>query len=339
MEAAGFRIIRYDMLWEQVERTKGTYDFSTFDRLVAQMMRRGIRPLFILDYGNRLYGDHYSARTPDSRGAFARFAAAAAARYKGKGVMWEIWNEPNAARFWTPQPDPFEYLLLVIESASAIRAEDPGAYIIGGSVSGVDFAFLERCIKYGLLKYVDAVSVHPYRDQQPESVLGEYEKLRALMHTYLPAGKTIAFAAGEWGYHSASGRSEEEQARKLARMMMVNAYAGSGMSIWYDFRNDGQDPKDAEHNFGLFRYDGKEKPAAIAMQRMTQHLSRKRFTRRLTSRPDDYLLEFADENGKACVAAWTTGKDHAVTVNGAVAVTVTQTPQYLGCDDQLRSKP
>lgn len=91
---AGFRLIRYDMMWEQVEQQKGVYDFRTFDRLLSQMSAKGIHPLFILDYGNPLYGER-ALRTEEARAAFARFAGAAAARYKGKGVIWEIWNEPN----------------------------------------------------------------------------------------------------------------------------------------------------------------------------------------------------------------------------------------------------
>lgn len=331
MAAAGFRIIRYDMLWEQVERTKGTYDFSAFDRLVAQMLRRGIRPLFILDYGNRLYGADFSVRTSEARAAFARFAAAAAARYKGKNVIWEIWNEPNNEQVWRPRPNPSEYLQLVVTAATAIRCEDQGAYILGGSVSGVDLPFLTTCIENGMLKYVDAISVHPYREQQPEMVLREYQQLADLIQRHQPAGKKVPFVAGEWGYSMVPGRSEDEQARYLLRMMLFNVYAGSGFTIWYDFRDDGTERQNREHNFGLFRHDGTEKIAIALFKNMTKQLSGKQYVKRVPSRQNDYLLEFADKSGKSCIVAWTTAKDHLATIPGQAAVSLTQNPQFFGC--------
>src|ERR1051326_3719291 len=52
---AGFRWIRTDFKWELTERDRGQYDFASYDRLLKQLDEFGIRPLFILDYGNPLY--------------------------------------------------------------------------------------------------------------------------------------------------------------------------------------------------------------------------------------------------------------------------------------------
>ena len=331
---AGFHLIRYDMIWESVERSKGIYDFSVYDRLLEQMSAQSIRPMFILDYGNHLYGDSLSARTPKSREAFAKFAAAAAARYRGKNVIWEIWNEPNIERFWSPEPNPYEYLLLVIDAATAIRSEDSEAYIVSGAVSGIDISFLETCIRHGMLNYVDAVSVHPYRRERPETVLPDYEKLWTLIRKYQPAGKNVSLVSGEWGYTTMLGRSEEEQARYFPRMMMVNAYAGIDFSIWYDFRDDGMDRRNGEHNYGLYRFDGREKPVLAAIRELSRNLAGKRFVRRLPSHSDDFLLAFVDSTGKTNVAAWTVRKNHLVALPHRAAVYLTQQPQFLVVSDE-----
>src|ERR1039457_6242160 len=55
---SGARFIRMDFSWGCVERTKGEYDFTAYDGLVADMAKLGIRCLFILDYSNRLYDDN-----------------------------------------------------------------------------------------------------------------------------------------------------------------------------------------------------------------------------------------------------------------------------------------
>jgi beta-glucosidase/6-phospho-beta-glucosidase/beta-galactosidase len=95
IQAAGFKFIRMDFAWSAVEREKGVYDFKAYDELTEALAKRGIRALYILDYGNGLYESEQSVRTEDGRQAFARFAAAAAARYRGRGILWELWNEPN----------------------------------------------------------------------------------------------------------------------------------------------------------------------------------------------------------------------------------------------------
>ena len=45
-------LIRKDFVWTVVERSKGEYDFSAYDRLLDSLDARGIRALFILDYRN-----------------------------------------------------------------------------------------------------------------------------------------------------------------------------------------------------------------------------------------------------------------------------------------------
>ncbi len=130
MAEAGWAMIRTDLIWQAVERTPGHYDFAAYDRLQAQLKHAGIRPMFILDYGNRLYDGGRSPHTAQARAAFARFAAAAAAHFRGQGVVWEIWNEPNIVQFWKPEPDAQAYARLAMETAQAIREADPEALIL-----------------------------------------------------------------------------------------------------------------------------------------------------------------------------------------------------------------
>src|SRR5713226_7769594 len=55
--AAGFRWVRMDFKWDATEHERGVYDFSAYERLLADLDQYHIRALFILDYGNPLYGD------------------------------------------------------------------------------------------------------------------------------------------------------------------------------------------------------------------------------------------------------------------------------------------
>lgn len=311
--AAGFRWVRMDFSWVHIERKKGEYDFTGYAHLVDALAQRGIRPLFILDYGNPLYDNDLAPHTDEGRQAFARFAAAGAARFKGRGVLWELWNEPNIF-FWRPRPNVDDYMALAKVALPAVRQADPNATIIAPATSGIDLNFLERCFEQGLLELIDAVSVHPYRRQPPETVTRDYQRLRALIARYAPRGKSIPILSGEWGY-SVTWIPKEQQGQYLARQFLVNLMNDVPLSIWYDWHDDGQDPKEQEHNFGTVTWDYQPKPAYQAAQTLIRELSGFRFTKRLSlSSENDYALLFS-RGKEQKLALWTAGDTHRVDMN------------------------
>ena len=270
--AAGFGFVRMDFFWGHVERVKSKYDFAGYDKLVEALSARGIRILFILDYGNKLYGNELAVATEEQRQAFARFAAAAAAHFKGRGVLWELWNEPNISQFWCPQPNVDDYMALAKATLPGSSPADPQATIIAPATATIDMRFLEVCFQRGLLELVDGVSVHPYRGGPPETVAGEYERLRALVARYAPKGKrNIPILSGEWGY-TVTEMPPEKQGQYLLRQFLVNLLNGVPLSIWYDWHDDGQNSKDVEHNFGTVTWDYKPKPAYHAAQTLIKEL-------------------------------------------------------------------
>ena len=54
---------------------------------------------------------------------------------------------------------------------------------------------------------------------------------------------------------------------------LANLLNNVPLSIWYDWKNDGTDANDAEHNFGTVFPDLQPKPAYRAMQTLTHELS------------------------------------------------------------------
>ncbi|MDX1933074.1 MAG: cellulase family glycosylhydrolase [Capsulimonadales bacterium] len=291
---AGYAVARMDLFWHQVETEKGKYDFSAYDRLTESLRKVGARPLFILDYGNDLY-EKGSPRSPESRAAFARFAGAAAAHFRGKGVIFEIWNEPNI-HFWQPSPDVAQYSALALETAKAVKAADPRSTLIAPGLSGFGWEFFEGVFRAGLLQYLDGVSVHPYRGQEPESAAEDFARLRALIARYAPSDKRqMPILSSEWGYSTVEGGpiSEATQARYLTRMWLANLASGVHLSIFYDWKEDGPDPKENEHHFGTVRPDLTPKPAFLAAKHLIAELRGYHFRHRLkTANPEEWRLLF-----------------------------------------------
>jgi len=335
LTAAGFRWVRMDLKWDATEVEKGQYDFQSYDRLMSSLRSFGVRALLILDYGNPLYDNGAPPRSKESREAFARWAVASAKHFSGSGVLWEIYNEPNHELFW-PHPYAKDYAMLAKTVGQAFREQVPGEKLIGPATSGVDFEFLETCFKEGVLEYWSAVSVHPYRREDPETAASDYRRLRALIYRYAPS-REIPIIAGEWGYSATwPGLDQEKQGELLARSWLTNLASGLPLTIWYDWHDDGVNPREPEHHFGTVShhyYTGRlkaydPKPAYLAAKTMTQVLSGYTFVKRLQSGgPNDYVLEF-QRGEERCLAAWTTRHPHRVVID--FAARDYQIVDYLG---------
>lgn len=330
--AAGFRFIRMDFFWSSTERVRGEYDWSAYDELTEQIDRRGLRALYILDYSNPLYEDTVVARNPisgreerttaspqqpESVAAFARWAAAAAAHFQGRGILWEIWNEPNIS-FWRPRPDVRQYSTLALATCRAVRAADREAVLLAPASSGFPWEFLEAFFRSGILEYLDAVSVHPYRSysQAPETVAGDYRRLRALIERHAPPERRfLPIVSGEWGYatHTRGGVSLEIQAAFLVRQQLVNLLHGVPLSIWYDWKNDGTEASDPEHNFGTVTHALEPRPSYRAVQTLTRELHGYRVARRIeTGQAEAYVLLLVSDKGLPKLVGWSATESRTV---------------------------
>jgi polysaccharide biosynthesis protein PslG len=316
LAASGVRWVRVDFKWSIIETLKEQYDFAAYDRLVAALEQYKIRPIFILDYANKFYDNSLSPYTDNGVKAFARWAAAGASHFKGRGILWEMYNEPNGG-FWRPKPNVAPYIKLALAVGAAIRQVAPGEEYIGPAINSFDLGWMEFCFKAGLLKYWSAVSVHAYRATEPETASADFLALSTLIQRYAPEGKQIPIISGEWGYASgpgAFGGDEARQGKFLARSWLNNLANGIPISIWYDWHDDGSDPANEQHHFGIVHYPYEAthdpvyspKPAYYAAQTLTTLLDGYRFNKRLSAgRSNDYVLMFR-RGDAARVVVWTT---------------------------------
>jgi len=279
--AAGFSFVRADLLWRAVERN-GQYRFVVADRLAAALEARGMGALWILDYGHPQHGGDVPRR-PEDIAAFARYAEAVASHYRGRNVRYEIWNEPNIDRFWPPHPDAAEYAALAHSAVEAIHRADPSARVAIGGLARIDLPFLEQILAAGAAG--DAVSVHPYRTAAPETVAAELPLLRQLVTAN--RGANVEIWDTEWGYasydyfsqelggdgHSDAGR--KRQAVLGCREALAVWALGVPVAVWYDLRDDGDDPRNGEKNYGLLDREYGDKPAMVAL-RTLMHLATNR---------------------------------------------------------------
>src|SRR5262249_8960505 len=239
-------------------------------------------PLFILAYSNPLYAPRLPGRpdTPSlaytapqygaARAAFMAFASTAARRY-GAAAIWEVWNEPDH-NFGSP-PNLRNYVDFAIEACGHIRAAAPNAAVIGPAASGFVWTLLRDLAAADRAGCFDAISVHPYRDEPPESVLVDWSAAATRM-SRSGRGAHPALVSSEWGYSSVAGvLSLDRQAELVVRAYLLNVMAGIPLSVIYDWQDDGPTPSDKEANFGLIDFSGKPKPAFHLISQIANELA------------------------------------------------------------------
>jgi hypothetical protein len=351
--AGGFKFVRMDFSWEATEPKAGTYNWTEYDELSSNLAKHGLRAIYILDYVNPAYEpmvesrravgeplpeQHIaSPRHPESVAAFARWAAAAAHHFRDNAVIWEIYNEPNG-QFWRPKPDAAEYTALALATGNALKEAEPNATLVAPALSAFDWKYFETFLSSGVLQYLDAVSVHPYRapNKPPETAARGFKQLREMIDKYAPESKRgkIPVLSGEWGYASnRKGVSMETQAVFAVRQQLFNLANGVPLSIWYDWKNDGTDPDDGEQNFGLVYPDLSPKPAYSAVRDMTRALNGFQFKERLADYDaKDYVLLFTKPDGEQKIAAWSLAASHSIKLTRwqpEVSLELGASPQYV----------
>src|SRR6185503_20320266 len=93
-----------------------------------------------------------------------KFVAQTAARYRGKGIVWEVWNEPDT---WYWKGTPAQYAELLARAYTQIKAVDPAATVaLGGLAQGGSSAvadFLPQILAnpvYPAGRYFDLHNIH-----------------------------------------------------------------------------------------------------------------------------------------------------------------------------------
>jgi len=314
LSRAGFHWIRLDLAWNQIEKTREVYDFSAYDRLMASLDKFHIRALLILDYTNGLYDGNKPPYTEEGRAAFARWAVAVTTHFKNRGVIWEIWNEPNGGWFWNHKANADDYAKLALTVSKAIHETTPDEVIVGPALAGSDMAFVEVSARMGVLAYWSAITIHPYVHSEPENYGPAYDLTHQLIQKYTLPGQRIEVMCGESGYTTTwPGIDEETQGKYLARLFLFDVMSGVPLTIWYDWHDDGNNPKDRESNFGIVHFDYHSgaatvydpKPAYLAAQTYFHELNGYRYEEAVTTKSKgDFVLCF-NQGADSCIVAWT----------------------------------
>ncbi len=155
--------------WEDLEPTKGAWDWSRMDLYVGTARRANEEILYTLGMtplwaaARRADGDRSE---PGNLADWRNYVRTVARRYQGRIKYWELWNEVNYDGFYTGSVDTM--LALTQAASQELKAVDPTNVVLSPNVTILGFAWLDEFLAKGGGAYVDVISWHLYTTYVPE---------------------------------------------------------------------------------------------------------------------------------------------------------------------------
>jgi plastocyanin len=300
----GVGLIRQTFHWEQIEPSRGVFDFSAYDPYVTQIAAHRMQLLPIL-FGEPAWASSRPATgakpgtyPPRDPADFAAFAAAVARRYGPGGsfwaahptlpympvTTWQVWNEPNLRAYWPEGPDPAQYTALLRATWTALRGADHTALVVTagltqstttGAMSREDF--LNGMYAAGAKGTFNRLGVNRYG--KDDVLVPALESLRAILSAHGDSWGMLVSETG-WATGGPAGTAtvgEPGQAMNVKCTFLKLALRRVDLNVSgliYDFWRD---PVPYGTDFwgwhtGLLRLDGTRKPGYTAFSNAAREL-------------------------------------------------------------------
>jgi len=335
----GVRVLRMGREWAALESQPGKWNWADLDARVGVVEHHGLQIQMLLAYGN-VYAASAEAQTaaaqakaageqapwikavraPPEDGAWRAYVRSVVTRYRGRIHYWEIWNEPDLSLFFLGRTD--DYIRMLRSAYAEVKRVDPRSKIMTAGFATVDDAKYRRLNpdlqQRVLAEASDAFDIHALHEHGTfeafeHAVDGELTRYRSGMKQPRP----LYF--NETGMSSQHGR-EREQALALVKKITFARARGAIAYNWYDIRDDGTDPDELEHNFGLLTRDFQPKPAYAAYNELITRLRGLKFSSALEVGAARHGYVF-DAPGRKVIVVWADkaarGQQIAIVTNGA----------------------
>lgn len=315
---AGADLIRTGSEWMSIQPEPEVWEWETLDRLVERFGRDGIELLLQLSYTpywaapeeSRGNWRHWSRSMPDLA-AWKNYVTATVGRYRGKIRFFEVWNEPDLYGFARFEAEDF--VRLQKSAYQAAKAANPDAVVLTGgfaTLSGNAGPRPERFHETALRESRGFYDCHSYHEH------GAFADYAAIIHRkFLPLREKlhvdVPWMATETAISSING-TEMRQAQTLYKKILFAWSRGAIGYLWYDLRNDGLDPKNGEHHYGLLNFDFSPKPAFPVFRELAHLYRDAAFEREIAVGTGRYGLFFRTPDA-GLLALWSEENPDGVT--------------------------
>lgn len=317
----GVQAVRDGVEWLGIQPSSQVWNFSATDELLELYGRYNIEWMPVLGFcapwaldpawqpvsrDRSKFKHNWELRGKPDTQAWAEYVFRTVERYRGKIRHVELWNEPDLTGFANFSLQ--DYLELLRAGYRAAKRADSDIRVLNGGFAtvrtlpqrGVEADYLEKFLRRSEGKWFDVLAIHlhsryaPYRGSIQE-MLGMMAK-NHIRQPWFP--NETAYPAG------AGFVTELEQAHLLWKKLFFSWANGAIGYLWYDLRNDGTDPANAEHNFGMITRDFQPKALYAAFNTLTRNFGDARFLRVMADTEQAEVLLFQKENGNWLIPFW-----------------------------------
>jgi hypothetical protein len=288
----GAKWVRVGVQWSDVQRDgPSTWDWSGPDKVIDQANVHGLHTLALLTYSPKwAIPERYRALPqkndwerypPTDVQDFARFAKAAAAHYRAKGVAsFEIWNEANC-QYWNPAPNASDYVRLLSAASTAIKQVAKDLIVVSSGLAPYGqygestsdcvnpLTFLQQMYMTGARGTFDALGWHPNNWTSGSPTQSSAKNAFYQMYGTVPNAFSIMadhvdvkkIWMTEFGYPTGDSTAVTYNDETLQSKYLEEGYrvatsaAWAGPLFWFDQRDD------SDLSFGLHRNMWSKKPA------------------------------------------------------------------------------
>lgn len=251
----------------------------------------------------------------DKLPAYQDYCEVLARRYREQMPVWEVFNEPNIYRI---APERY-YERLLAPAYKGIKAGDPDAQVMGGTLCGVQIPYHDQLYKLGAGDCVDQWGFHPYcvGDWEEEGIGDFFESFRQLMAAYdddKPMWVTefgYMFTCGAekywgkdrlpYGRQPCYGPQRQPRAEMIAKAYLVAERHGIPRRQFYYYYY----PVHGFQPHYVIHCDGSLMPAALAILTLHDQLRDARFVKVLPLPQRGVTAAVFEAADRQVVAAWT----------------------------------
>lgn len=172
MEEAGFRHVRQEFSWSQIEATRGAYDWGPYDLIVNEMSRLGIDVIAVIvdtpDWARAAGATGFANAPPRDPALLTAFATELTGRYPDSAPFIQVWDRPNLADNWGGQPASGADFAPYLEAAwRGAKAGSPQSGLVtpelavapAGAGARNDLAFIQELYDANAQPYFDLLGM------------------------------------------------------------------------------------------------------------------------------------------------------------------------------------
>ena len=241
--------------WREIETSPGVFDFTRLDAAVNAARSRGSDVLLVLGQTPRFHAKRPGASSFYAPGAssapkltaWKTYVRKVAARYKGRGVDYQVWNEANVPGFWSGSPGAMAELTKV--TWQVLNNVDPKAQVVApalatrlsGQRKWLRTFYAQRTGGARVARWLDVVSLnlYPLTNEGPEASMKLLASSRSMLRA-LGVSKPIWNTEINYGLQIGGGGKARDITRRkeaayVARTYVLNAANNVKRVYWYSW--------------------------------------------------------------------------------------------------------